>query len=306
MQEQSAYTADQLPSAPDQQKEKHLGATFLEYGKIILITLLAALLLKTFVVDAYRIPSTSMKQTLQIGDFLVVNKLAYGLRTPRHIPFITHTIPSFTFSLFQDVDRGDVIVFEFPGGRDEITPSEHIHYIKRCIGLSGDTVEIHSGIVSVNNTILPFPQYGIQTDHPTGISQQQGEIFPEGSSYTDVNYGPILIPKEGSILTLEQATIAQWRILIEREEHSIRITGDSIFIDGTATSTYRVQQNYYFVLGDNRDNSMDSRFWGFVPEDHIIGEALFVYWSWDPETQALNLPDKLTAIRWKRIGMLIQ
>ncbi len=279
----------------------------MEYGKTILITVIAALLLKVFVLDAYRIPSTSMEQTLQIGDFLLVNKLAYGLRTPRYLPFLAQTIPSFTLSFSQHIHRGDVIVFEFPGGIDEITCPEHVSYVKRCIGLPGDTLEIRSGLVSVNNIFIPFPPHGIQPNRSNGNSwRQYPEMFPKGSTYSPANYGPIFVPRQGDILNLEPTTIARWRMLIEREGHTVRMEDDMILIDGTVTSTYRVRQNYYFVLGDNRDNSMDSRYWGFVPDDHVIGEALFVYWSWDAEISVSNISEKLSTIRWKRIGALIR
>jgi signal peptidase I len=307
MQEHSAHRKDRDHSLPVQHKEKRFLSVLIEYGKTIFFTLLAALLLKIFVLDAYRIPSTSMENTLQIGDFLLVNKLAYGLRTPHHIPFLAQTIPSCSFSPFHTIHRGDVVVFEYPGGRDELRPSESVNYIKRCIGLPGDAVEIRSGLVYVNNNLLPFPPFGIQTDHPRGILlQQQKEMFPLGSVYTDVNYGPMRIPKQGDILKLEPATISQYRMLIEREGHTVQTIPDTIFVDGTAASTYKTQQNYYFVLGDNRDNSLDSRYWGFVPDDHLIGEALLVYWSWDTEVPVSNISEKLSTIRWKRIGMLIR
>jgi signal peptidase I len=307
MQEHAAHRRDQDPSVPVQHKEKKFLALLIEYGKTIFFTLLAALILKVFVIDAYRIPSTSMENTLQIGDFLLVNKLAYGVRTPHHVPFLAQSIPSYSFSLFQNIHRGDVVVFEYPGGRDEIKTLESVNYIKRCIGVPGDTVEIRSGLVYVNKHAAPFPSYGIQTDHPIGISlPQQKEMFPQGSEYTDVNYGPIIVPKQGTIIALDQAIINRWHVLIEREGHTVQTSADTILIDGSAASTYKIQQNYYFVLGDNRDNSLDSRYWGFVPDDHLIGEALLVYWSWDTEVPVTNLSEKLSTIRWKRIGTLIR
>ncbi len=307
MQEQSAHSTSRDHSLHIQQKEKNLTSTLMEYGKTILITVLAALLLKVFVLDAYRIPSTSMERTLQIGDFLLVNKLAYGLRTPRYLPLIARTIPSFTLPFFQNIHHGDVIVFEFPGDRDEITPAEHVNYIKRCIGLPGDTLEIHSGLAYVNKILIPLPPHGIQSDHSNGNSWRQNpEMFPKGSTFSNVDYGPIIVPKQGDILKLELPTIAQWHMLIEREGHAVQIVDNMILIDGVVASTYRVRQNYYFVLGDNRDNSMDSRYWGFVPDDHLIGEALFVYWSWDTEVSVSNILEKLSTIRWKRIGTLIR
>jgi signal peptidase I len=307
MQESAAHRKDQDRSLPVQHKEKKFLSVLIEYGKTIFFTLLAALLLKIFVIDAYRIPSTSMENTLQIGDFLLVNKLSYGIRTPRHIPLLAQTIPSCSFSLFQNIHRGDVVVFEYPGGRDEIKTSESVNYIKRCIGVPGDTVEIRSGLVYVNKTMTPFPQQGIPTDHPSGLSfRQPKEMFPQGATYTDVNYGPVIVPQQGDLIALDRATIDQWQVLIEREGHTVQPSADTILIDGSAALTYKVRQNYYFVLGDNRDNSLDSRYWGFVPDDYLIGEALLVYWSWDTEVPVTNLSEKLSTIRWKRIGTLIR
>jgi len=278
-----------------------------DYGKTILATLLVALLLKTFVVDAYRIPSTSMENTLQIGDFLLVNKLSFGLHTPRYFPFTEKQIPSARIPLMTKVHRGDVIVFEFPGNKSELKPPEIMHYIKRCFGLPGDTVEIRRGHVFVNGDIKPFPPLGIRTDHPTGERwTRSSELFPRGTHYSDVNYGPIIIPKRGDHLDIDSANIDQWKIFIEREGHSLELRDGFVFIDGIQKSDIIVGQNYFFVLGDNRDNSLDSRFWGFVPEDHIVGEALFVYWSWDTEMPVSNLTDKISSIRWNRIGTLIK
>jgi signal peptidase I len=288
-------------------KEKDITSTLIEYGKTILITLVAAIALKLFVIDAYRIPSTSMENTLQVGDFLLVNKLAYGMHPPFRIPLTTTSLSSFTFPSFTSVHRGDVIVFEFPGNRDEVKPSESVNYIKRCIGLSGDTVEIRSGKVFVNGRETSFPSHGIGTANATDKSfRRNAEMFPAGSSFNEIAYGPIVVPKRDDILRIDPATFLQWQIFIEREGHTVQVRADTILIDGTATSSYRVEQNYYFVLGDNRDNSLDSRYWGFVPDDHVIGEAMIIYWSWNPEIPVHSISEKFSTIRWKRIGTLIR
>jgi signal peptidase I len=248
-----------------------------------------------------------MENTLQVGDFLLVNKLAYGLHTPRRIPFTSTSLSSFTLPLFRGVHRGDVVVFEFPGGRDEVKPSESVNYIKRCIGLPGDTVEIRFGKVLVNGIETSFPLHGRSTIHQSDNAfRRKAELFPEGAAFSDINYGPVVVPKRGDILKIDPATFSRWHIFIEREGHTVQFSADTILIDGAAASSYRVQQNYYFVLGDNRDNSMDSRYWGFVPGDHLIGEALFIYWSWDPEIPVYSLSEKYSTIRWNRIGTLIR
>ena len=269
--------------------------------------MLAAVTLKLFVIDAYRIPSTSMENTLQVGDFLLVNKLAYGLHTPFRIPFTTSSLSSFAVPLLSRVERGDVIVFEFPGNRDEVTPSESVNYIKRCIGLPGDTIEIRRGRVLINGMETSFPLHGTRTAHPIDTSpRRSAELFPSGSSFSDVNYGPMVVPKRDDRLMIDPANYAQWKIFIEREGHTVLARSDTIFVDGEPASSYRVEQDYYFVLGDNRDNSLDSRYWGFVPGSHIIGEAVMIYWSWDPEIPVHTLSEKLSTIRWNRIGTLVR
>ncbi len=299
---------DTNPQATDGVAAKNRHAqTAVEFVKILSITMLAALVLKAFVIDAYRIPSTSMENTLQIGDFLLVNKLAYGLRSPRHVPFTAMTIPSFALP-YHKVRRGDVVVFEFPGNRDEVRPAEAVNYIKRCIGLPGDTVEIRAGRVIVNGAELQFPLSGRQPESPTNTASRRSEkIFPAGSNYTDVNYGPVIVPKRGDSIALDVNTINRWRVLIAREGHTVgMLPGGAVALDGSAAREYCIRDDYYFVLGDNRDNSMDSRFWGFVPDDHLIGEAICIYWSWDSELSVQSFTERLSTIRWKRIGMLIR
>jgi signal peptidase I len=307
MLEQLNHNEDKEKTDSSLHKEKNIVSSLIEYSKTILVTLLAALILKIFVIDAYRIPSTSMENTLQVGDFLLVNKLAYGLHSPRRIPFTTTSLSPFTLPLFRSVHRGDVVVFEFPGNRYEVKPSESMNYIKRCIGLPGDTVEIRFGKVFVNGIETSFPLHGRSTAHPTDKSfRRNTEMFPAGSAFSDINYGPIVVPKRGDILKISPATFSLWQIFIEREGHTLQCSTDTVLIDGAVTSLYRVQQNYYFVLGDNRDNSMDSRYWGFVPDDHLIGEALIIYWSWDPEIPIYSISEKYSAIRWNRVCTLIR
>jgi signal peptidase I len=209
--------------------------------------------------------------------------------------------------MFRSVHRGDVVVFEFPGDRDDVKPTESVNYIKRCVGLPGDTIEIQSGRVLVNEVEISFPPLGRRTNHPVGNPFKHGEeLFPKGSTYNDANYGPIVIPKHGDTLQINAASISQWRVFVEREQHTGAFNTGTILIDGKIVTTYCVQRNYYFVLGDNRDKSMDSRYWGFVPDDNLIGEALFVYWSWDQEVPVSSLAEKLSTIRWNRIGKLIR
>ncbi len=193
-------------------------STVKEYIEALLIALLLALFIRTFIVQAFKIPSGSMLQTLQIGDHLLVNKFTYGVK----IPFTTKVIVEMGKPEYKDI-----IVFKYPGD-----PSKD--YIKRVIGVPGDTVEIKNKKVFVNGNLLVEP-------------------------YTQ-------------------------------------------FIDNTHVSTLRdnmpprhIPEGEFFVMGDNRDGSNDSRFWGNVPRDNILGKAWIIYWSWGG-------PD---SVRWDRLGMLL-
>lgn len=267
---------------------------------VVVYTLATAFLLKTFVVEAFRIPSASMENTLQVGDFLLVNKLAYGLRTPRFESPSAVIIPSVRIPLFRSVRRGDVIVFEFPHPPNEFDAGGRVNYIKRCVGVPGDTVAIRNGIVFVNGERILSPTHGREEWRSSSHSSRQ--IFPPHRGFTETEYGPIVVPFKGMEVTLDGSTIDQWRDLIAREGHSVAANEEGrVLIDGEFAGQYRVEQDHYFVLGDNRSNSHDSRHWGFVPEENIVGEALFVYWSWR-QSEA----DGPMQIRWDRVGTLIR
>jgi len=194
-----------------------------EYVEAALWALVITLFLRAFVIQAFRIPSESMRDTLLVGDFLFVNKFEYGPK----IPFTHIRLPG-----IRQPRRGDVIVFQFPQD-----PSKD--FIKRCVATGGETVEIKNKQVSVNGAALREP-YAIHTD-PT--------VKPAGYEYRD-NYGPYTVPKSD-----------------------------------------------LFMMGDNRDNSNDSRYWGPLDMDLVKGRAMFLYWSWDGER---NWP------RWNRILHVIR
>jgi signal peptidase I len=276
--------------------------------KTLLFTILVAFLLKLFVVEAFRIPSGSMENTLLVGDFLLVNKLSYGLKSPRYAPFTNLPVPSFTLPLFGSVHRGDVVVFEFPGKHIGELPSGPEYYIKRCIGLPGDTISIRSGYVTVNGREVLLPSHA-KSSIMTGMVQHDGA--EDGRSLHETidgnNYGPTIVPKKGTMIRLTPSNITFWKTFVEREQHHVEVSSTgSIVIDQVETSDYVVGQDYYFMLGDNRGNSLDSRFWGFVPDDHIVGEALLLYWSWDSERPGEEPQSHSASIRWNRIGTLVR
>lgn len=194
-----------------------------EYLESIVIAIIMALVIKAFVVQAFKIPSGSMIPTLKIGDHILVNKFIYGTK----IPFTDRII-----FLLKKPGRGDIVVFKFP-------QDEKKDFIKRVIGLPGDLVEIRDKSVYINGNPLGEPY----STHSDTI------VYPQGIQPRD-NFSPIVVPEDS-----------------------------------------------YFVMGDNRDSSLDSRYWGFVKLNKIKGKAFVIYWSWNGEDRW---------VRWDRIGMLIK
>jgi len=268
---------------------------------------LVALFLKIFIIEAYKIPSGSMENTLLVGDFLLVNKIVYGATTPRNIPFTDIRIPYFRFPSFSEPHHGDVVVFDFPGYRDEPQSKDVVNYIKRLIGEPGDTVLIRNRVVYVNGNIVPnAPDALIDKEGMKDTNSAEAKIFPRGSKWNEDNYGPLVVPKKGDLVKINKDNFPMWDLFIKREGHNCRIASDGkVFIDEIPVSEYKVEKNYYFMLGDHRTNSLDSRFWGFMPRENVVGEALIIYWSWNPEIQFSRLGELINSIRWNRIGKVI-
>ncbi len=213
-----------------QNNSKHKKSPLRENVEAIIIAIILALFIRTFIVQAFKIPSGSMLPTLQIGDHILVNKFIYGVK----IPFSgTALIP------IKDPRPNDIIVFKFP-------KDPKLDYIKRVIGVAGQTVKI------INKTIFIDGQrfedkYGVFKDN---------QIITGNGNPRD-NFGPVTVP-EGKLL----------------------------------------------VMGDNRDNSFDGRFWGFVDLNAVRGKAFIIYWSWDVQKPLLSL-ERFTSIRWGRLGDIL-
>lgn len=271
------------------------------------IVLGSFLVLNSFVLASFEVPTGSMESEIMTGDFLLVNKFVFGGTTPRTIPFTNIKIPAFKIPMWWPVERGDVIVFIFPGQRDEVESPEFAYYLKRAMALSGDTLLIVNRVVYVNGKSAPLPRnikFNTKSIQPAGFVNPR--IFPKGKPFNEDNFGPIIIPRRGDVITLTPENFDQWDTFIAREGHVAELVNGKIFIDGKETSSYVVQRNYVFGMGDNRDNSLDGRFWGFIPQESIVGTPLIVYWSWDPEIPLFSVVDKLRSVRWNRIGTLVR
>ncbi len=279
-----------------------------DFFKDLAVVLVAFFFLHSFLIASFEVPTGSMKNEILPGDFLFVNKFLYGGSTPRTIPFTNVRIPYLRLPGLRHVERGDVIVFVFPGQRDEVQSPEFQFYLKRAMAISGDTLQVINRVVFVNGKPAPIPRnMNFDNDVIRPAGQPDERIFPEGAAFNEDNYGPIVIPKKGDVINLTRATFPRWRIFIEREGHAVAQTPDGrITVDGVATDQYQVERNYLFGMGDNRDNSLDSRFWGFVPEESLVGTPMIVYWSWDPDIPLTDVLAKLGSIRLGRLGTLIK
>jgi signal peptidase I len=262
--------------------------SFKETIKSLGFALVAVIILNSFVLASFQVPTGSMENTVMAGDFLFVNKFIYGGTTPPTIPLIgilfgkEIEIPYYHTPGFADVEKGDVIVFIFPGYREDAKARDFQYYLKRCVAVSGDTIQIIDKKLIVNG--LPF-------DNPDGVQfyndhapaeYADPKIFPPGKPWNKDFYGPLAVPGEGDVIALSLDNIGEWATFIRREGHSVEVRGEQILIDGAQASEYTVQRDYVFGMGDNRDDSLDSRFWGFVPEEYVVGTPLMVYWSMDP------------------------
>lgn len=216
---------------------------YVEYSKSFFPVILAVLLLRSFLVEPFRIPSGSMMPTLLVGDFILVNKYTYGLR----LPVINRKIVD-----INTPQRGDVVVFRYP--KD---PS--VDYIKRLVALPGDKLAYYDKILYINGK--PMSQ------------QQQGE-------YTGVGQG---VQMSGASLRAEQLGAVEHQILVVPNQPGVQ-------------GEFTVPPGQYFMMGDNRDNSNDSRYWGTVPEENLVGKAVMIWMSWDSSNGGVD---------WQRIGQRI-
>lgn len=267
----------------------------------------AFLILNNFVIASFLVPTGSMEDEVITGDLLFVNKFIYGGTSPRNIPFTNVRLPWFRIPGIRDVERGDVIVFVFPGNRDEAEPDEFTFYLKRCVGLPGDTVQVIDRVLYVNGQRFPMPRnMRFSFKRNLHSSQEDERIFPPGAAWNEDYYGPVVVPRKGMTIPLSPENFAAWEVFIKREGHEVRFRGGEVTVDGKPTTEYVVERDYLFGMGDHRDNSLDSRYWGFIPEENLVGTPLIVYWSWDTHLPLYDIFAKLGSVRLNRIGTIIK
>ncbi len=279
-----------------------------DFFKNLLIAAFAAFMIKAFLIETSRVPTPSMEETIMVGDFLFVNKFIYGSSSPRNIPFTDITLPYFQLPAIREPEMGDIVVFEYPGNRDELYSVHYMNYVKRCMGTPGDTLQIKDKVVFVNGEEADIPvhiQYRDPIPEPRGYVRP--DIFPKGSPWNRDNYGPLVIPQKGDVITLTTDNVDKWRTIIDREygKRVVSVKNGKVTIEGKAVDSYTLQKDYYFMMGDNRDQSDDSRFWGLVPRDKIVGQATMIYWSWDPSIPFSDFFKLIGTTRINRIAKLV-
>ena len=355
-----------------EKKEKKKKSELRTWVEAIAFAVVAAHILRTFFIEAYTIPTSSMEKSMLIGDFLFVSKLAYGPRvpmTPVAVPLVHHTIPGTKKKSYSeivkvpyhrmkglgDIKRNDCVVFNWPAEKLNRPVDKKENYVKRCVGIAGDKIEIVNGQLMVNDEPQAEPEgmkkqftYNVKTkgsglnpkllykkfditEGSRGSNMNEYNLFLTDEALKGLNefknvksitqnidttynspqyyfpnnndhlwnidnYGPILIPKKGSSIDLTMENIDLYKDIIEiYEENTLKISENNIYINDSLSSSYKFKMNYYWMMGDNRHNSADSRMWGFLPENHVVGKALFVWMSWDKNGKGLN------KIRWDRL-----
>ncbi|MBI5402574.1 MAG: signal peptidase I [Ignavibacteriae bacterium] len=280
-----------------------------EYFDALVFAAVVAFFIKVFLFEAYRIPTGSMENTLLVGDFLLVTKFTYGATTPRNIPFTDIRIPYVKLPGFKDPKLGDIIVFDFPGDREDKQSKEVLNYIKRCVGLPGDSLMIVNKVLYNNGTPYPNPPNSKFISPLQTSNMSNPRIFPKGSGWNEDNFGPIRVPKAGDKIKIDSSNFEAWKMFVIREGRTIRLGQDMrVYVDEQVLpdGMYTVKRDYLFMMGDNRNNSLDSRFWGFMPVENVVGEAFMIYWSWDANIGFNEFFRLLGSIRWDRIGHLIR
>lgn len=277
--------------------------------RTLVITIFVFLFISSALIEGSIVPTPSMENTILTGDRLLINKFVFGGSTPSYIPFTNIELPHLKFPTMREPERGEIIVFKFPGYEDQLKYEKIEFWVKRCVALPGDTIEIRNKVVYVNSEKSEIPSevnYLYQPVKKVGISSKR--IFPSNSNWNEDNYGPLIIPKKGDVIKLNLENITRWKTLINREydENAVSIEGTIIKIKDKIVTQYTIKQDYYFMVGDNRDNSLDSRFWGFVPRKNIVGTPIIIFWSWDSNIPLTRPLDLLSSIRFNRIAKLVK
>lgn len=256
-----------------------------EYFESLVVTLIMAIFGMTFILQAVTVPTGSMQNTILIGDYLLVNKFVFA-PGGHPLPFLPQ----------REIGRGDIIVFKFPGYPPELRKSDmekrqagppyQINFVKRVIGLPGDRVEVRNSHVYINDELLPEHRLigDVPDNVPVGLADESALQVKEFEPRTDTEKYDVYY--------------AESEIKSEEGGNSYTYAGEG--------KPFTIPENSYFVMGDSRNRSLDSRYWGVVSRDLIIGQAMFVYWSCDRVASGGSMLGCITNPRLNRIGKMIK
>lgn len=275
----------------------------IKYLIFFLVFVFLLLVIKGFFLDAYHITSPSMRNALVEGDFVLVKKSSYQLRTPNVIPFTQIKIPSFRIINFQKPERNDVIVFRMNEFLVDTSLTDY-DLVKRIIALPGETIRLKDRSVYINEEEINNPYtVTFNLNSPFFYNKAEQRFYPFNDKSWKINfYGPVKVPQKGDTIQITPKNITIWQPIINYEAGGkfVNVEGTVITYKGRPITEYIIQKDYYFVLGDNRFESVDSRFFGFVPEDEIIGKVWMIYWSINPNIET-GFWDFFNALRFDRI-----
>ena len=254
----------------------------------------AWIILQVFVVCSFKIPSDSMEPALEPGDYVLVNKLLIGPRLFK----LTDALDGKRVTIYRvpglhSIQRNDVLVFHFPHPHTWEKIEMHLlkYYVKRCIGLPGDSVWIRNGYYRIGQRADTLgnaaAQKRISQTPPEMFAQNVYRAFPFDSlhSWNIRQFGPLYLPKGGDEITMNRTNYLLYKKVIEWEQQAELSYRDSVvYLNQKPITCYRFQKNYYFMGGDNGENSQDSRYWGLLPEDYIVGKVWKIWKSIDPYT----------------------
>ncbi|MCB9209126.1 MAG: signal peptidase I [Ignavibacteriales bacterium] len=281
----------------------------LKQSRSLLLTVIIFVFVTSAFIEGSIVPTPSMEKTILVGDRLFINKFVFGASTPSYIPFTNIELPHYRFPALREPKRNEIIVFRFPGDQFQLKDDAVEFWVKRCLALPGDTIEIKNKVVFVNSKRSPIPANILyQTMQIKNEGMKNNRIFPQSQKWNEDNYGPLVIPKKGDKIILTKGNINDWKTIIDREfdREVVTIEDGNILIDGEKSNEYILKQDYYFMVGDNRDDSYDSRFWGFVPRENIVGTPIIIFWSWDSNIPFTKPFELFSSVRVNRIMKLVE
>ncbi len=280
--------------------------TILNTFLALFVALVVWIVLRIFVIASFRIPTRSMSPTLWEGDYVLVNKLVYGPRLfDLSAAMRGERLEVFRLPGWRLVRRGDVVVFHEPYPRMEEKMEMHLlkYFVKRCVGLPGDSLSIQNGyyqVAGLPDTVGYLPaQKRFSREIPMAFGEEDDRCFPFDTivDWNVKNFGPLYIPKAGDEIALTRKHIALYRFLIEWElGERLALRDTLLYVGSRRLDTYRFRKNYYFMAGDNVEDSRDSRYWGLVPGDFIVGKACWIWKSVVPSSGEWRLARSLKKI----------